>query len=263
MSFDSLFHRLMSHFPDPRHYHFGNTLAPSTNEELGSPFQPDNFEISGVVNTQYDESYFSNHHSLMVKQESPWSSDDKTSYLGTPFAKRPSIEPLPETPCSSFENLSQSYIDSVSSLRSANSLSKVSSNSSRMNRKIVKPLVATVYWEEEDSMCYQVKANGIVVSRRENDNFVNGTKLLNVTGMSRGRRDGILKVEKGRKVIRNGSMNLKGVWIPYDRALEIARNEGIKDLLYPLFVDDIRSFYKEKGQGLREGLDDESISSDH
>lgn len=140
--------------------------------------------------------------------------------------------------------------------------SSSSSVSSKANRKIIKPLVATVFWEEEDTICYQVKANGFVVSRKEKDNLVNGTKLLNVTGMSRGRRDGILKVEKGRKVIRNGSMNLKGVWIPFHRALEIARNEGVKDLLYPLFVNDIGKFYKEEGQKLYEELDDEGHRSE-
>lgn len=42
--------------------------------------------------------------------------------------------------------------------------------------------------------------------------MINGTKLLNVTGMSRGKRDGILKNEKSRVVVKVGSMHLKGVW---------------------------------------------------
>ena len=42
--------------------------------------------------------------------------------------------------------------------------------------------------------------------------MVNGTKLLNVVGMSRGKRDGILKNEKDRVVIKVGAMHLKGVW---------------------------------------------------
>lgn len=45
----------------------------------------------------------------------------------------------------------------------------------------------------------------------DND-MVNGTKLLNVAGMSRGKRDGILKNEKGRVVVKVGAMHLKGVW---------------------------------------------------
>ena len=72
--------------------------------------------------------------------------------------------------------------------------------------------------------------------------------------MTRGRRDGILKSEKTRHVVKIGPMHLKGVWfvnsssyrcnahfnrIPYDRALEFANREKITDLLYPLFVHNI------------------------
>ena len=42
--------------------------------------------------------------------------------------------------------------------------------------------------------------------------MINGTKLLNVAGMTRGRRDGILKSEKSRSVVKIGPMHLKGVW---------------------------------------------------
>ena len=42
--------------------------------------------------------------------------------------------------------------------------------------------------------------------------MINGTKLLNVAGMTRGRRDGILKSEKTRHVVKIGPMHLKGVW---------------------------------------------------
>lgn len=68
--------------------------------------------------------------------------------------------------------------------------------------------------------------------------MINGTKLLNVVGMSRGKRDGILKNEKGRVVVKVGAMHLKGVWIPFQRARELATKFKIIDLLYPLFADD-------------------------
>ncbi|QVM13765.1 hypothetical protein D8B26_008396 [Coccidioides posadasii str. Silveira] len=57
--------------------------------------------------------------------------------------------------------------------------------------------------------------------------------------MTRGRRDGILKSEKVRHVVKIGPMHLKGVWIPFERALEFANKEKITDLLYPLFVHNI------------------------
>uniref|UniRef100_A0A0L0NNC6 HTH APSES-type domain-containing protein n=1 Tax=Candidozyma auris TaxID=498019 RepID=A0A0L0NNC6_CANAR len=231
---------------------------PTQNEGLASPFQPGGYDMSAMMPEPYEDQYY--HEQPLMKSKGSWLSEDRNFQLSTSMGKSSSSETTPVTPSYNYDSHSQCYYDSVSSFRLPNSSS--SSVSSKANRKIIKPLVATVFWEEEDTICYQVKANGFVVSRKEKDNLVNGTKLLNVTGMSRGRRDGILKVEKGRKVIRNGSMNLKGVWIPFHRALEIARNEGVKDLLYPLFVNDIGKFYKEEGQKLYEELDDEGHRSE-
>lgn len=126
-----------------------------------------------------------------------------------------------------------------------------------------KPRIATTFWEDEKTICYQVEAQGILVSRREDTNYVNGTKLLNVAGMTRGKRDGILKTEKTKTVVKVGAMNLKGVWIPFDRASEIARNEGIDGLLYPLFVKDLKSFYHEKGSMLRHDSYLKSLNSEN
>lgn len=53
--------------------------------------------------------------------------------------------------------------------------------------------------------------------------MINGTKLLNVAGMTRGRRDGILKSEKTRHVVKIGPMHLKGVW--YVEHLATARHD--------------------------------------
>lgn len=106
----------------------------------------------------------------------------------------------------------------------------------------VKPKVTTTLWEDEGTLCFQVESKGICVARREDNDFINGTKLLNVAGMTRGRRDGILKSEKNRHVVKVGAMHLKGVWIPFDRALNFAQQENITDHLYPLFVEDIKSF---------------------
>ncbi|EDK39553.2 hypothetical protein PGUG_03651 [Meyerozyma guilliermondii ATCC 6260] len=104
----------------------------------------------------------------------------------------------------------------------------------------IRPRVTTTMWEDEKTLCYQVDANNVSVVRRADNNMINGTKLLNVAQMTRGRRDGILKSEKVRHVVKIGSMHLKGVWIPFDRALAMAQREGIVDLLYPLFVRDIK-----------------------
>src|ERR1700712_5562358 len=84
----------------------------------------------------------------------------------------------------------------------------------------MKPRVTATLWEDEGSLCFQVEANGVCVARREDNHMINGTKLLNVAGMTRGRRDGILKSEKTRHVAKIGPMHLKGVWyvasmVPY------------------------------------------------
>ncbi|EDK47209.1 conserved hypothetical protein [Lodderomyces elongisporus NRRL YB-4239] len=104
----------------------------------------------------------------------------------------------------------------------------------------IRPRVTTTMWEDEKTLCYQVDANNVSVVRRADNNMINGTKLLNVAQMTRGRRDGILKLEKVRHVVKIGSMHLKGVWIPFERALTMAQRENIVDLLYPLFVRDIK-----------------------
>ena len=53
--------------------------------------------------------------------------------------------------------------------------------------------------------------------------MINGTKLLNVAGMTRGRRDGILMSEKFRHVVMIGPMHLKGVW--YAEPAPLVRHE--------------------------------------
>lgn len=76
----------------------------------------------------------------------------------------------------------------------------------------LKPHVTATLWEDEGSLCFQVAANGVIVARREDNHMINGTKLLNVAGMTKGRRDSILKSEKTRHVVKVGPMHLKGVW---------------------------------------------------
>ncbi|CAO1639045.1 unnamed protein product [Sympodiomycopsis kandeliae] len=102
--------------------------------------------------------------------------------------------------------------------------------------------VTTTLWEDEGTLCFQVDAKGVCVARRHDNNMINGTKLLNVCGMSRGKRDGILKNEKERIVVKVGAMHLKGVWITFARGKQLAEQNGIAELLYPLFEPNIQSF---------------------
>jgi len=104
----------------------------------------------------------------------------------------------------------------------------------------VEPRVTAIMWDEEGTRCFQVDAKGICIARREDNNNINGTKLLNVTGMTRGRRFGILDFEVKRHVVRLGPMHLRGIWIPFERALDLANREQITHLVYPLFAHNIK-----------------------
>ncbi|KAJ2770681.1 hypothetical protein IWQ56_002075 [Coemansia nantahalensis] len=94
--------------------------------------------------------------------------------------------------------------------------------------------LTTTLWEDEQTLVYQVDCR--------DDNMINGTKLLNVVGMSRGKRDGILKNEKGRRVVKVGPMHLKGVWIPFDRAQFLADQFKVIEALFPIFQPDPNSY---------------------
>ncbi|PVV00277.1 hypothetical protein BB560_005347 [Smittium megazygosporum] len=96
------------------------------------------------------------------------------------------------------------------------------------------------YWEDEKTETLNIEVDGTTISRRLDNDMINGTKLLNFTGMTRGKRDGILKNEMVRKVIKTGSMFLKGVWIPFESAKSLAEKHGIYEKIKPLFEPDIR-----------------------
>ncbi|GAN04732.1 hypothetical protein MAM1_0072c04196 [Mucor ambiguus] len=123
-------------------------------------------------------------------------------------------------------------------LSSSSNSSRHNSFSGYNNAPMQRPKLTTTVWEDEGTLCYQVDAKSVCVARRQDNDMINGTKLLNVVGMSRGKRDGILKNEKGRVVVKVGAMHLKGVWITFTRAKDLATKFKIVDILYPLFVED-------------------------
>lgn len=65
--------------------------------------------------------------------------------------------------------------------------------------------------DEKVCLYLLIKIELFLISYSDN-HMINGTKLLNVAGMTRGRRDGILKAEKQKNVVKIGPMHLKGVW---------------------------------------------------
>lgn len=134
-------------------------------------------------------------------------------------------------------------------------------NTTNEETVIEKPLISTVYWDDKNTICYQVEVSGVLVSRREDNSYVNGTKLLNAAGLSRGKRDGMLKLERQKSIVKVGSMNLKGVWIPLERAREIARNQRLDRPLFPLLRRDLKEYFSREGVNLKrdQALDVESL----
>lgn len=82
----------------------------------------------------------------------------------------------------------------------------------RLNLSITHRLLLFSYFFSLPGLCRLFPYLSHPSSPILDNDMVNGTKLLNVAGMSRGKRDGILKNEKGRVVVKVGAMHLKGVW---------------------------------------------------
>lgn len=116
---------------------------------------------------------------------------------------------------------------------------------------VKKAKIETTFWGDKNTLVYQVVVGKHTLSRRSDNNYINGTKLLNTLGLTRGRRDGILKAELVKDIVVTGNLQLKGVWIPLKRAYEIARNGGIESVLFPLFIDDIDDYFIKEGHKLK------------
>lgn len=104
-----------------------------------------------------------------------------------------------------------------------------------------RPTASLLFWKDEGCVAISVETRGIQVTRRDDNQMINGSKLLDVVGMNRDQKDEILKIEKMRHVVEIGPMHLKGVWITFERALEISNREKLTGLLYPLFENDLNT----------------------
>ncbi|GAA5876686.1 hypothetical protein JCM1840_000759 [Sporobolomyces johnsonii] len=104
------------------------------------------------------------------------------------------------------------------------------------------PVVSSTLWEDEMTVVMAVLVEGHVVARRADNDWINCTKLLNMVGMTRGKRDMYLKNEPQRVVFRRGALHLKGVWLPLPAALRLAQEYSLLSRLYPLFEPNLKSF---------------------
>jgi hypothetical protein len=176
---------------------------------------------------------------VMVQHQDASSTSSTTSNSSVLFSSPPTP---PATYQSPYFHQPQQFAQLNGNTSHESSATATNGLGNMMMERFSRPRVTTTLWEDEGTFCFQVEANGVCVARREDNDYVNGTKLLNVCGMTRGKRDGILKTEKQRYVVKVGAMHLKGVWIPFERALTFAMKNHIADLLYPLFMKDIKSY---------------------
>ena len=71
--------------------------------------------------------------------------------------------------------------------------------------------------------------------------MINATKLLGLI-TKRSQRTIILRNERVKHVVvRLGPKSCMGTWIPFQRAMAIAKENQITEILYPLFVHNIRA----------------------
>ncbi|RKP33539.1 transcription regulator HTH, apses-type DNA-binding domain-containing protein, partial [Dimargaris cristalligena] len=94
------------------------------------------------------------------------------------------------------------------------------------------------YWTDESIDSYVVSARGHHIARCMSSAMVNGTKLLNCAGLSRGRRDYLLRKEPLRRVLKKTCKTSRGVWIPYQRAVDLAHTYNVYHSTLPLLVED-------------------------
>lgn len=262
--------------------HMGSSLNPTPTSLTGSPsgapvtnpniplqyysYIPQDvsiFSLNRGSNMITDREYSNNNNTNNQHQLTTIISDDEhTNHTYPPLQYQQLITQLhSNVSAHNIQNhhpqLSHSSVASYGSSKSDGSpFSHVRTTSSetvetKLEEEANQPLIKTAFWDDENTVCYQVEVDGVLVSRREDNNYINGTKLLNVAGLSRGKRDGMLKLERHKSIVKVGSMNLKGVWLPYARACEIARNLGIKNKLYPLLRDDLSEYFKQEGVHLK------------
>ncbi|EMR10583.1 hypothetical protein PNEG_01288 [Pneumocystis murina B123] len=84
---------------------------------------------------------------------------------------------------------------------------------------------------------YEYVVKGIAVMRRYSDSYINATQILKVADFDKPQRTRILEreVQKGEhEKVQGGYGKYQGTWIPLSRALELAQQYKVEDLLKPI-----------------------------
>ncbi|KAH8926226.1 apses-domain-containing protein [Atractiella rhizophila] len=84
---------------------------------------------------------------------------------------------------------------------------------------------------------YEMMVRGVGVMRRRSDSYMNATQILKVAGVDKGKRTRILEKDINLGVhekIQGGYGRYQGTWIPFHRAVDLAKEFGVDKLLEPL-----------------------------
>jgi len=84
---------------------------------------------------------------------------------------------------------------------------------------------------------YELTVEDNSVMRRRSDGWVNGTHILKVAGVEKGRRTKILEKEvhhERHEKIQGGYGKYQGTWVPVERARTLAHDFGVGEVLAPI-----------------------------
>ncbi|ORZ09626.1 hypothetical protein BCR42DRAFT_423808 [Absidia repens] len=84
---------------------------------------------------------------------------------------------------------------------------------------------------------YEISCNGVAVMRRRNDSYMNATQILKVADFDKPQRTRILEREvqiDEHEKIQGGYGKYQGTWVPLDKAVRLAMNYSVDDLIRPL-----------------------------
>ncbi|KAL1916793.1 uncharacterized protein VTP21DRAFT_5497 [Calcarisporiella thermophila] len=84
---------------------------------------------------------------------------------------------------------------------------------------------------------YVMTARGVSVMRRKEDSFLNATQILKVAEFDKPQRTRILEREVhtgAHEKVQGGYGKYQGTWVPLDRAVSLATQYGVLDILRPL-----------------------------
>ncbi|KAG0148115.1 hypothetical protein CROQUDRAFT_60931 [Cronartium quercuum f. sp. fusiforme G11] len=85
---------------------------------------------------------------------------------------------------------------------------------------------------------YEMMVHGIGVMRRRSDSYMNATQILKVAGLEKSKRSRILErdlIQGDHEKVQGGYGRYQGTWIPFNRALELAKQYGVDQILSPIF----------------------------